>query len=441
MAIKPGFVSYATMTRSLKGSSFLGKDDVSDDRTYSYVFERDGTPVRAMWSLERTDVTLHTDEPLTLRTMMGERATYKPHDGEVYFTIGKNPIYVSGAVDAVERGAPVSFDANVPARDVPIPAAFGADASQLDAERVTFEVAGHVERLDVSGSGRASTKTHIDAHYRPSDPSVAGTVWIDDTPAGRLVSGTEGGSVAAYFREKPVFDGLSAVSYQFGDETMKGPTVYDVETHAGEQCWSVPQPEGGDYRRYIGLNIEDTYAYDVEEPIHVSVRYWDSDTGHFTLQYDAHGGTDWNTRFTRHERSVAFEGSGQWKEATFTIKNGKLANRQNFRTDFRIDPVVDGSRSDGPLCISRVTVERPSESGALPAPTAGGAMKGPNGELVDAPSPTDNEAGGGDSSGRSNDGSSADTGTPTTGAGSPGLGVLAAVVTLLVSALVSRRRE
>jgi MYXO-CTERM domain-containing protein len=210
--------------------------------------------------------------------------------------------------------------------------------------------------------------------------------------------------------------------------------VHDVTSHGGEQCWQLSQPSGSDNRRYLALGVDDTYAYDVDEPVTVAIRYYDGEDGHFSLQYDAQGPSGWSTDFKRVGEPVRFAGSGSWKTVTYRLEDAKLANRQNFRRDLRISPVVDGAKSSGPICISRVTVERSSTADTLASPATGETLKWPASLESSASTPDQSDrAGTGSGDGSATEGS---TVTPSSAAGP---GIVGGLWALLLAGLTRRR--
>jgi hypothetical protein len=443
-APKPAYVAYSILTRQLTGAEFVEREPV--DGAFSYAYDRDGEPVRVLWTnTTRKTITLETDSPVTVTTIMGEERTYEPHGGEVYLTLGENPLYVSGSVSNVEAGAPVSFAANVPERTVPVPATFGVDGGAIGADSVTFDVDGETTTVD-AGSGQASERVHLEADYRPVDPGVVSTVRIDGSAVGRLVSGTEGGTVSATLAERPTFDGVSALTYQFGNDGRVG-GLYDVETYGGEQCWSVQSPEGGDNRRYLALGVDDTYAYDVDSPVTVTIRYYDAEPGHFGLRYDAQGPDNYETTFKTVDEPVQLDGSGNWETVEYRLEDAKLANRQNFRRDLRIGPVVGGEKSTAPICVSRVTVEHHDTADRVDTPQPGGELRWPASDSGgDTGTARDGSNAGDASTEEGPDGQVAgdeatDAADESTEAGSPGLGVLVALVAICLSGVIGRRRS
>jgi hypothetical protein len=185
MAVKRGFVTYGAMTRSLKGATFEGKDDLGGEDTYSYVFDRDGTAVRAMWSLQETDATIETDQPVTVRTAIGETRTLEPADGEVELTLSADPLYVHGAVDSVATGANANVTAHDTARGSRVPVTLAYDNTDGDRERsVTFEAGNRSTTLRVPAGERRQERVRVAGRPDNGPRNVHAAVWVDGTRSG-----------------------------------------------------------------------------------------------------------------------------------------------------------------------------------------------------------------------------------------------------------------
>jgi len=117
-APKESFSAYTTMTRQLSGAEFTARD-AAPDGVRSYAFSHDdGRDVRVMWTPEGTgQVSLRTDSDVVVTRMDGQNRTLSPYQGLVHLSLGEEPLYVAGEVDAVEAGSLVSLTApeNAPA--------------------------------------------------------------------------------------------------------------------------------------------------------------------------------------------------------------------------------------------------------------------------------------------------------------------------------------
>jgi hypothetical protein len=124
-----------------------GDDRADDDRAGD---DGAGEPRRVLWTDERTDVTVRTADPVQVTDLMGNTQTLSPVDGEVYLTVGPDPLYLDGSIDGIEAGTPVGAQGGAGARGDVVPLTLRADAPTtfaVDGER--FEVDGGAERVTV----------------------------------------------------------------------------------------------------------------------------------------------------------------------------------------------------------------------------------------------------------------------------------------------------
>ena len=112
---------------------------------------------------------------------------------------------------------------------------------------------------------------------------------------------------------------------------------------------SVSNPHGG---RYIYVALDDSFIYDQDMTVSIQVTYLDKSCESFRLEYDSSdplGSVRQGAFKFGGEQTI--EKSGQWKTATFTVKDGRFVNRCNGG-DFRF-PIIGGD-----LTIRRVVVKR-----------------------------------------------------------------------------------
>ncbi|GGF84780.1 hypothetical protein GCM10010912_32460 [Paenibacillus albidus] len=102
---KPAYTSFATMTKMLKNASFVRRDSTDSD-IRSYVFDKDGGNVRAIWSTSASvPAVIHTTSPIQITDMMGNTQTYTPYNGNVFVTLSNEPFFVVGEVASVEKNS------------------------------------------------------------------------------------------------------------------------------------------------------------------------------------------------------------------------------------------------------------------------------------------------------------------------------------------------
>jgi hypothetical protein len=177
---KPSYTTYAAMTRQLSETRFLEKHT---NPVNEYVFEAsDGTPRRVVWSSERTTVTVQTADPVSVTDLMGNTRTLEPVDGEVYLTVGPDPLYLSGAIDDVESGSPVGITGGTGAAGDVVPL-------DLRSEGVERTVAVDGKRFTVGAD--ASRTVRIPARYDAERPVAVATVRRNGQTVGRLTTALE----------------------------------------------------------------------------------------------------------------------------------------------------------------------------------------------------------------------------------------------------------
>ncbi|OPA73585.1 hypothetical protein BVG16_27630 [Paenibacillus selenitireducens] len=104
---KPAYVALATLTRQLADANAVSQDVT--DGLYHYGFEKDNDRIHVLWSLDKKDVTLNTQVPLTVTDMMGRKITYTPVQGKVYLTLTGEPLFVQGDMDSIIQASPLSL--------------------------------------------------------------------------------------------------------------------------------------------------------------------------------------------------------------------------------------------------------------------------------------------------------------------------------------------
>lgn len=164
---KPSYSAYATMTRQLSAMDFVG-DRNSPARTN--VFANDETETRVLWKYTPSAMTVRTNESVTVTTMTGRQRELTPRNGEVYLTVGQDPVYVSGNVTAIELAAPVSIDSTGGTVDV------SAGAGSDESLNATFTIGDTQIELSPASDETRLESVSIPDDYRPfssTDESVA----------------------------------------------------------------------------------------------------------------------------------------------------------------------------------------------------------------------------------------------------------------------------
>jgi len=141
-------------------------------------------------------------------------------------------------------------------------------------------------------------------------------------------------------------DGIRVVPQQAGD----GPVA--VRTVSGRAALVTAPNRFSRDHRYMYFDVDDLFAHDTDEPMTLTVTYFDGAARELALQYDS---ADPKLRGLaqcfRGADGRKITGTRTWKQATFTLPNARFAGRANG-VDFRL--VVTG----GDLAVSHVTIRR-----------------------------------------------------------------------------------
>ncbi|GAB3689537.1 hypothetical protein GCM10028857_25000 [Salinarchaeum chitinilyticum] len=413
---KPSYLAYATMTRQLADREFEAS---YSDPVERYTFADGEQETNVLWNEARTDVTIQTDEPLTLTTMTGAEQTLTPVDGEVYLTAGPDPLYLDGAIDEIEAGAPVDLQSSVQS---------GSAAGQLTAtyenggstERtLTHDVAGDSVSLTAESGATASSTMAVPDAYGDQAAVAVDTVRIDGQVVGRLEAPV--GVPRAQFTEPAFATGMTVETINEGqwngysevNDVGTDHSAFTATSRNGVACYQ-SDVAAGPTGHTLSVDLSDDHFSGTGTDAAVTVRYFDDGNGSFGIEYE--GGVS---------EVVELDGDGAWETHTFdlsdaTFSTGKSGLTTHGGHDFRIS--LKGSLigvSDGDVCFESVTMG--TEAATSISPTEGGADG--NGTAGDGAAGNASDANGTDASG---------------GDGLPGFGVLAAVAGVLGAALLAR---
>jgi hypothetical protein len=138
--------------------------------------------------------------------------------------------------------------------------------------------------------------------------------------------------------------GLSIAPKPAGD----GPVV--EKTVAGRRAWSTTKNRHSPTGRYLYFDVDDDFLFDADEPVELTVTYLDEGPAAFRAEYDsADPKLEGLPQRFRPGPSQPIRGTGQWKEARFTLPHARFAGRSNG-ADFRLAAVGQD------LVICRVVV-------------------------------------------------------------------------------------
>ncbi|QNR85328.1 hypothetical protein H9N25_02245 [Pedobacter riviphilus] len=98
---KPGFATYAALTRQLSGATFVAEEQISPGLINAYKFIKGSEEIRVMYSLSGTGVRLFTDAAsLEVVDIMGNSTVYNAVKDTVSITLDANPVYIKGVLKA-----------------------------------------------------------------------------------------------------------------------------------------------------------------------------------------------------------------------------------------------------------------------------------------------------------------------------------------------------
>lgn len=459
---KTGYPAYATMTRQLADAEFQRE---RSDPVQQYVFDGEDGPVRVLWAEQRREVTIGTEDPVTVTTMTGSERTLRPLDGEVYLTVGPDPAYLGGAIEGIEAGAPVELD-GVLASD--------ADSGDRSGERATARVLAAY----TNEGARERTVEHRIGGTAFDQPAPAGetaeasiavprefgdragvavdVVHVDGRPVARIEAPV--GVPRAHFDDPAFVSGMTVETANEGrrtgfsevDDVGTRHSAFEATDRAGVACYET-DVEAGVHGRTLYVDVADDHAGQLGESVPVTVRYFDDGNGTFGIEYADGSGTGAATQ------AVELDGDGEWETHTFELDRAAFPTASgdlvsNGGHDFEV--TLAGSlvgRSGGDVCFESVTIGTDPTTPIEPETATGdgtdGTDTGSDG-TADAGSDGgsddgDDERGdgGSDDRNRSDGDNRTDGGSGSGSDGLPGFGVGLALAALAATALLARRRS
>lgn len=97
------YPAYANLVRQLYRAAIVRRD-TTDQRTRCYLFDKDGSELRVLWSTAPPSrLLLRTNGPLTVVDLMGNATTLQPQGGVINLTINNDPLYLLGHLDRVQE--------------------------------------------------------------------------------------------------------------------------------------------------------------------------------------------------------------------------------------------------------------------------------------------------------------------------------------------------
>lgn len=462
---KPSYLAYATMTRQLAGAEFQGQ---TADPVQLYRFASEDGPVRVLWAEERTDLTIRTDDPVTVTTMTGSEQTLRPVDGEVYLTVGPDPSYVGGAIDGVEVGAPVDVEGVLTSE-----ATNGDEPGERARARVvaTYTNEGSADRTVEHRIGDTSFDQPVAAGESASAaiavPRVFGDragvavdlVHVDGQPVGRLEAPV--GVPRAQFSEPAFVSGMTVETANEGqwtgfsevDDVGADRSAFTATSRAGVPCYE-SDVDAGDRGRRLYVDVSDDHAGGLGGTVPVTVRYYDDGEGTFGIEYA--DGTESGSAIG----AVELDGDGRWETHTFELDDAAFPTATgdivaNGNHDFEI--TLQGSLigvSQGDVCFESVTLGTAPTTAIDPTDDGSGSTTDGDGEdaadgdgTADGSSDGETEGDGGtgsdgasdDSDASGSDANGSDGDESGGGDALPGFGVAVTLVALVAGSWLLRR--
>jgi hypothetical protein len=105
--------------------------------------------------------------------------------------------------------------------------------------------------------------------------------------------------------------------------------------------------------RYLYFDADDSFYFDSGAALEVTVEYLDEGTAPFTLEYDSQDPAATLAGAYKSAGEAKRAGTGQWKQAAFTLKDPRFVNRQNNGSDMRL------CAGAGDLKVRRIAVRKP----------------------------------------------------------------------------------
>jgi len=257
---KPSYVAYAAMTRELTNAAYVEEESYGGS-IKSFLFDRNGEALRAVWAVEDTNVTISTNEPLLITDLTGHSEQFVPHNGKIYLTLNGEILYVKGNMSGITEDN--TFTIAGEESYIGDQAGFTVQLHNQDlanALNVELEAEGGSYTLAAAPGGNAQEHITLlpvrDSSYR----SVVVTIKDGEQTIGRLrqaIAVMEANEV----KVRPTLalgeDGGLEPSLELEVEnlakikslTVNG-AVWSVGSESGEQQWN-EQVEPGEKRRFI----------------------------------------------------------------------------------------------------------------------------------------------------------------------------------------------
>jgi hypothetical protein len=146
--------------------------------------------------------------------------------------------------------------------------------------------------------------------------------------------------------------GKTATSFGLTQSRLEGDGITTAARMGGQDCQRL-RPEKALSDSYIYFKVDPTFKSSNSMNLKATVEYFDATPCNFFIEFDG-----WDSQakhdgaYSRSEERVRLAGDQQWKMAEFTLKNCRLANRQNGGSDVRI------RAANSEFFVRSMTIER-----------------------------------------------------------------------------------
>ena len=159
-----------------------------------------------------------------------------------------------------------------------------------------------------------------------------------------------------------------ALAYFGSEDTFENMTIpgYVTDTiDVGGRMARTTKIANASHHLYCDVNDEFMYAIPNGTPVEITVEYYDSGTGMFTLDYDSYDSNAGGYANMGCAEIVNLTDTQEWKTHTFHLEDMRMMNGMSMKTDFRVgtwgimmgnstSDVTFGSRLNTPIiCISQ----------------------------------------------------------------------------------------
>ncbi|TXK77178.1 DNRLRE domain-containing protein [Paenibacillus sp. N3.4] len=185
---KPAYAAYATMSRALGGAQFVSKDSTDTD-IRSYVFDKDGEQIRALWAVgSSVPAVIHTVNSIQITDMMGNTDTYVPHNGNVYVTLNDEPYFIKGDISGVEKDSTFSLHGDPARVGDPIKLTLETDNTTSAPYSFNFKVEGESYPVFAEGGQKVTQMLTVSNLNEPGTRLVKGFLMKGNDKIGMIRS-------------------------------------------------------------------------------------------------------------------------------------------------------------------------------------------------------------------------------------------------------------